>query len=86
MLRFVLLLNGMRLVLHTACRLQDLSWSKLQISSKAQPTNRSGHVATLVNDTMLVFGGACNSRLQTFWSPFVAGSASVAAVHTLLKP
>ncbi|WIA35517.1 hypothetical protein OEZ86_003944 [Tetradesmus obliquus] len=37
--------------------LQDLSWSQLKISSKAQPNARSGHVATLANDTMLVFGG-----------------------------
>jgi hypothetical protein len=47
------------------CCLQDLSWSKLHINSKAQPTSRSGHVATLVNDSMLVFGGAyCNCGLR----------------------
>lgn len=47
--------------------LQDLSWSQLKISSKAQPNARSGHVATLANDAMLVFGGA----------PAAAGSAFV---------
>jgi hypothetical protein len=62
--------------------MQDLSWSKLHISSKAQPTNRSGHVATLVNDTMLVFGGGCNSKLcKPFSAPLLPGKQSGGFPH-----
>lgn len=37
--------------------LQEFTWSKLQITSKQQPTARSGHAAALVNNLLVVFGG-----------------------------
>jgi hypothetical protein len=37
--------------------LQEFTWSKLAITSKQQPTARSGHVATLISNLLVVFGG-----------------------------
>lgn len=36
---------------------QELAWSTLTITSKVQPTARSGHVATVHSGDLLVFGG-----------------------------
>lgn len=40
--------------------LQEFTWSKLAITSKQQPTARSGHVATLISNLLVVFGGECS--------------------------
>lgn len=37
--------------------LQEFTWRKIQVTSKQQPTARSGHAATLVNNLLVIFGG-----------------------------
>jgi hypothetical protein len=44
--------------------LQEFTWSKLAITSKQQPTARSGHVATLISNLLVVFGGELTREVQ----------------------